>query len=89
MKVARAARLIDQRPQSVVFVSSLLRSREMKMATALRSVGWTVVLLYKRTTPFTPDDFFDIVIQASSDDELHAIAKQLQPRILPCLLRGR
>jgi putative sugar O-methyltransferase len=64
-----------------VFVTSLLRSREMKMATALRSVGWTVILLYKQTTPFTPDNFFDIAIQAASDDELHRTAKELQPRI--------
>lgn len=64
-----------------MFVTSLLRAREIKMATALRNAGWTVILLYKRTTPFTPDDYFDVAIQASTDSELHRTAKALQPRV--------
>lgn len=79
--IARAAELIRQRRTTAVFVTSLLRPREIKMATALRKAGWSVVLLYKRTTPFTPDDYFDVAIQASTDSELHRTAKALQPRV--------
>ena len=81
MKTVKAARLVNARSQSVVFVSSLLRAREIKLATALRRMGWTVILLYKQTTPFKPGKFFDVAIRASTEDELHRIAMIIRPRV--------
>jgi putative sugar O-methyltransferase len=81
IKTAYALRLVSGRAQSVVFVSPLLRAREIKMATALRSQGWKVVLLYKQTTPFRPGEFFDLAIRSSTEDGLHQIAMAIQPRL--------
>lgn len=80
-KVAQAARWIAQRPRSVVFVTPLLRAREIKMATALRSLGWTVILLYKHVTPFAPGECFDLAIEGATDEELHSAAKAMRPRL--------
>ena len=57
-KIVRASRLINQNPKTVVFVTSLLRAREIKMASALRKIGWKVILIYLETTPFLPDGHF-------------------------------
>ncbi len=79
--LARAAKLIEANRRSVVFVSPLLRAREIKMASALRQIGWKVVLVYIQNTPFIPEAYFDAAIQARSDGEAHSYAKALQPRI--------
>jgi len=81
VKLAQAAKLINGNRNSVVFVSPLLRAREMKMASALRRLGWKVVLVYKQTTPFVPGDYFDVAIRAENDAELHSITKELRPRV--------
>lgn len=80
-KILRAARLFDTEPKSVLFVTSLLRGREIKMATALRGIGWKVVLVYIETTPFKPADHFDEVIRAGSEHEAHFYARLLTPRL--------
>ena len=80
-KIAEAVRLVQSSDACVVFVSSLLRAREIKMATALRAIGWKVILLYKQTTPFTPGVIFDLAIRAAADSELHEIAVQIQPPV--------
>lgn len=80
-KILRGARLLSQQSQAVLFVTSLLRAREMKMATALRKTGWKVVLIYIETTPFKPEGCFDEVIQAKTEAEAHIYAKLLSPRI--------
>lgn len=80
-KIVRASRLINQNPKTVVFVTSLLRAREIKMATALRKIGWKVILIYLETTPFLPDGHFDETIRARSEIEAHLYAKTLEPRV--------
>lgn len=67
--------------KSVLFVTSLLRAREIKMAKALKSIGWTVILIYSKNTPFSPDACFDVAISIQSPDEIHAAAKFLRPRV--------
>ena len=79
--ILRAARLLDREKKSVLFVTSLLRAREIKMATALREIGWKVVLVYIQTTPIKPGNHFDEAIQASSELEAHIYAKLLGPRV--------
>jgi putative sugar O-methyltransferase len=81
LKVVRAARLITGEKQTALFVSPLLRAREIKMASALRRIGWKVVLIYIETTPFKPEHYFDIVIRAQYEKEAHTYAKLLSPRI--------
>jgi putative sugar O-methyltransferase len=81
LRVVRASRLISKEQQVVVFITSLLRGREIKMATALRRAGWKVILIYIETTPFQPGDHFDEVIKARTEAEAHAYAKALGPRI--------
>jgi hypothetical protein len=77
----RAEKLIASSPHVAVFVSPLLRAREAKMAAALHRVGWKVVLIYLQNTPFTPEAYFDVAIQARSDREAHAFAKALRPNL--------
>jgi putative sugar O-methyltransferase len=79
--LARAAKLIEANRHSVLFVSPLLRAREVKMASALRQMGWKVVLVHLQSTPFTPEAYFDIAIQARTEREAHSFAKTLRPRI--------
>lgn len=80
-KLVRAARLIEREPKTVLFVSPLLRAREIKMAAALHQVGWSVILLYKQTTPIEPGQSFDIAVKLPDDGALHIVAKALQPRL--------
>ena len=80
-ELARAAKLIEANPRSVVFVSPLLRAREIKMASALRQVGWKVVLIYLQSTPFTPESYFDAAIRAHSEAQAHSWAKALNARV--------
>ena len=79
--VARGIRLTAREPNTVVFVSSLLRPREIKLATALRHMGWKVILLYKQTTPFHPERHFDLPIRLPTELMLARVAKLLQPRV--------
>jgi putative sugar O-methyltransferase len=79
--LAHAASLIEADRRSVVFVSPLLRAREIKMASALRQIGWKVVLVYVQNTPFTPEAYFDAAIQARSDNEAHSYVKALRPQV--------
>jgi putative sugar O-methyltransferase len=79
--LARAAKLVEANRHSVLFVSPLLRAREVKMASALRQIGWKVVLIHLQNTPFAPEDYFDIAIQARTEREAHSFAKTLRPRI--------
>ena len=65
----------------MLFVTSLLRAREIKMASALRGIGWKVVLVYLQTTPFAPGEYFDLAIKAGSEAQAHALAKALSPKI--------
>jgi putative sugar O-methyltransferase len=79
--LARAATLLEANRHSVLFVSPLLRAREVKMAFALRQIGWKVVLVHLQNTPFAPEAYFDIAIQARTEREAHSFAKTLRPRI--------
>jgi putative sugar O-methyltransferase len=80
-KLLRAGRIISHDEKAVLFVTSLLRAREIKMASALRHIGRKVVLIYLRTTPFTPQDYFDVAIRADSEEQAHLYASALSPRI--------
>lgn len=73
--------MISQNPRNVLFVTPLLRAREIKMAAGLRKAGWTVILLFSQNTPFNADVRFDEVIQAQSDADMHKIAKLLRPAL--------
>ena len=77
----RAAEIVLRHPKTVLFVTSLLRAREIKLATAVRSNGWKVILLYIETTPFLPENHFDAMIKVSTPEELHEIAASIQPRL--------
>ena len=66
---------------SVLFVTSQLRPRELKMAHGLRRLGWKVGLIYYKWTPFDPQEYFDFCVTAGSADEAHELARQLSPRI--------
>ncbi len=81
LSLVRAAKMLGSERRSVLFVTSLLRAREMKMAAGLRKIGWKVVLIYIETTPFKPGDHFDEAIQASSEAEAHIYARLLGPRV--------
>lgn len=81
LRTRRAARLITRHPRTALFVTSLLRAREIKMAAALRGIGWKVVLIYLQTTPFNPDEDFDVAIRAESAEQALAYAKAMWPRI--------
>jgi len=79
--VKQARQLCEQMPNTVVFVSSLLRPREIKMAAALAGCGWKIILLYKPTTPFNPSAHFDIAIRLPSDELIVKVAHTLRPRL--------
>ncbi|WP_376984642.1 putative sugar O-methyltransferase [Bosea sp. R86505] len=81
LKIDRANRLIGRNPKTVVFVTPLLRPREIKMASGLRSHGWKIVLLYRQTTPFDPSNFFDLAIKLPDEAAMHRVAKILEPRL--------
>jgi putative sugar O-methyltransferase len=80
-RLIRAARIMGSHRQSVLFVTSLLRAREIKMATALRKIGWKVVLIYIEQTPFTPESHFDETLRARSEAEAHMYARLIGPRV--------
>jgi putative sugar O-methyltransferase len=77
----RATRLLALEPKSVLFVTPLLRAREIKLATALRGIGWKVVLIYVQTTPIKPEENFDMAIQVRTEGEAHVYAKMVGPRV--------
>jgi putative sugar O-methyltransferase len=80
-KILRAAKLLSKDRQAVLFITSLLRAREINLATSLRRIGWKVVLVYIETTPFKPGDHFDEVILAKTESEAHMYAKLLSPNV--------
>lgn len=76
-----AARLIEEHRATVVFITTILRAREIKLARAARLAGWKVVLIYSDNTPFVPKDEFDVVIRAPGPAEMHGMVMTLQPRL--------
>lgn len=68
-------------PQSILFVTSQLRARELKMARGLSQLGWKVGLIYFKWTPFDPSEHFDFVVECASAVEAHEYAKALSPNI--------
>lgn len=67
---------------SVLFVTSQLRQREIKMAYALRSIGWKVGLIYYNSTPFKPERYFDYVWEVNSAEKAYKCAKKIAPRVV-------
>lgn len=76
-----SAEALMQRAESVLFVTSQLRPRELKMADGLRKLGWTVGLIYYKWTPFDPASFFDFAIEVASAEAAHVAARQIAPRV--------
>lgn len=69
-------------PESVLFVTSQLRQREIKMAHALKEQGWTVGLIYYDMTPFKPDDTFAFAYKVNSAKKAYKWARQLSPQLV-------
>jgi putative sugar O-methyltransferase len=76
-----AARMLDRSNRTVVFVTNLLRAREIKLALAARSQGWCVILIYTQTTPMDPADYFDLSLCASDDAEAIRFAHAVRPHV--------
>lgn len=68
--------------KQVLFVTSQLRQREIKMAYALKSLGWKVDLIYYNSTPFKPEGIFDHIQEVKSAKEAYQYAKHLAPRLI-------
>lgn len=68
--------------KSVLFISSQLRQREIKMAYALKKHGWCVGLIYQKVTPFEPGCYFDFAYEVSSAKMAYQYARQLCPRLV-------
>lgn len=77
----RAQSTIKNHAKTVVFVTNLLRMREIKLAAAARHAGWKVVLVYFESTPFNTDQYFDCVIKVRNEALLHATVKKLSARV--------
>ena len=80
-QLIRAGILIDHHPQTALLITSMLRPRELKIASALRMAGWKTLLLYRDDSPFDPEPYFDIAIKMHSDAAIYEMAYRLQPRI--------
>lgn len=78
----RNAKKIMAKPESVLFVTSQLRQREIKMAHALKGRGWSVGLIYYGVTPFKPEGYFDFAYEVSSAKKAYQKAKALTPRLV-------
>lgn len=72
----------NNRTNHVLFVTSQLRQREIKMAYALRCLGWCVSLIYQDTTPFKPMGHFDYYYTVKNAKEAHLLAKQLSAKVI-------
>lgn len=68
--------------KSVLFVTSQLRQREIKMAHALRSLGWEVSLIYYKSTPFDPNNHFNFVCEVQSAEQAYKYAQVLKPKLI-------
>ena len=80
-KIRQGGLLFRDNELSILFVTSQLRPRELKMAYGLKKLGWKVALIYFKWTPFDSGEYFDLAIEASSVSQAHAYAKALSPRI--------
>lgn len=67
---------------SIVLVTSQLRQREIKMAYAMVSLGWSVNLIYYDSTPFRPEGYFSSVKKVKSASEAHYYAQGLAPDLV-------
>lgn len=68
--------------QSILFVTSQLRPREIKIAHALKSIGWQVDLIYFPSTPFQPEGIFDSIVKIKNPREAHTYAKKIKPKLI-------
>lgn len=73
---------VPNRNNSVLFITSQLRPREIKLSYALRSMGWRVNLIYSNSTPFQPKRAFDDVWLVSSAKHAYKLAKKLKPKLV-------
>jgi len=68
--------------ESVLFITSQLRQREIKMAHALKFLGWSVGLIYYKSTPINPEGNFDFIKEVHSADQAHKIAQIMSPNLI-------
>ena len=80
-RIMEARIIFEQSKRSILFVTSQLRSRELKMAHGLRQLGSKIGLIYHNWTPFDPEEYFDFCFEVVSADEALQLAKQLRPQI--------
>jgi len=76
-----ATAILRDSADSVLFVTSQLRPRELKMADGLRRLGWKVGVIYYKWTPFDPRGHFDFSVEVSSAKEAHDCSLLLAPRV--------
>lgn len=77
----RKYRQFKNNSKAVLFVTTQLRQREIKLAFALKSMGWRVGLIYFDSTPFKPQ-FFDFAWQVDSAKKAHYYAKKIAPSVI-------
>ncbi len=82
MKVRLKGDKFNTENNSVLFVTTQLRPRELKMASALQSIGWAVDLIYCDTTPFSPQGYFRSIFKVNSSVEAHDAARLFQPKVI-------
>lgn len=71
-------------PKQVVFVSNQPASRQAKLASALREVGWDVILIYCTKPNFEPEKFFTASHQYRYPNEALLMALQYAPVSYHC-----
>lgn len=79
--LAAAVSMFREHGDSVLFVTSQLRARELKMAHGLRRLGWKVGVIYFHWTPFDHAGHFDFGIPVASVEEARGAATALSPRV--------
>jgi|GEM_PF-5110325 len=82
MELYHQAKRIMSNPCSILFVTSQLRQREIKMAYALKSLGWFVGLIYTDVTPHKADQYFDFSFIVNSAKEAYRVAKTISPALI-------
>lgn len=67
-------------PKQVVFVTDRIRGRQLKMASALRKLGWRTIFLFAQGNESEVSPFADQTINFDSPEAALWIARQFNPR---------
>lgn len=74
-------RSVSRDSQHVVFVTDYLRSRHLKMASALREQGWMVSALSREMPDYDVSSYFDDVQAYSNPEHALYLASRKSPRV--------